>query len=205
MVSDENSIKCFVIMPFSSTKTHSEDYWSRHFTHFLKPLIEECGDIAAFRSEPLRGSITNQIITDLIFSQIVVADITDYNPNVFWELGVRQSFRHGTITIAEEGTKPPFDITTKGILYYNSDHQNIGEFKKKFQEAIRDCVENPQGTDSQVLEAITGRGSLYFIINRDEILRKTWAVLRECSHNLKEINTLYENLEKHKAKPNLKK
>ena len=78
---------------------------------FLGPLIEESGELEAYRSEPIRGDVLRQIITNLVFYPVVVADLTDNNPNVYWELGVRQSFKHGTITIAEYGTKLPFDVS----------------------------------------------------------------------------------------------
>lgn len=114
--------RCFVIMPFSkTTKLHNEEYWNNHFEKFLKPLIDSCTGAEAFRSAPLRQDILRQIINDLVFSPIVVADLTDSNPNVYWELGVRLSFRHGTITIANEGSVIPFDIKTKGVLLYPSD------------------------------------------------------------------------------------
>lgn len=113
--------RCFVIMPFSETsEEHTEQYWTKHFKTFLKPLIEESGDLEVYRSKPLRGDILKQIIAELVVSPIVVADLTDGNPNVFWELGVRQSFKHGTITIAEEGTDIPFDLSVKGILFLSS-------------------------------------------------------------------------------------
>jgi hypothetical protein len=86
-------------MPFSQTKGHSEEYWERHFSSYLKPLIEKSVDVEAFRSEPLRGDIASQIITDLVSSDIVVAELTDHNPNVFWELGVRQSYKPRTIQL----------------------------------------------------------------------------------------------------------
>ena len=65
---------------------------------------------ARARSHPLRGDMVREIITNLVMAPIVIADITDENPNVYWELGVRHSFEHGTIIIAEEGTKRRFDI-----------------------------------------------------------------------------------------------
>ena len=86
--------RCFVIMPFSkSSDSHTEEYWTNHFTNFLKPLIEEIPYLEASRVKSLRGHILKQIITDLVVSPIVVAELTDHNPNVFWELGVRQSFK----------------------------------------------------------------------------------------------------------------
>ncbi|GAI73273.1 unnamed protein product, partial [marine sediment metagenome] len=108
----EAQFNCFVIMPFSkSSENHTEEYWTNHFNRFLKPLIEEVPGIGAYRVESLHGDILKQIITDLIVSPVVVAELTHHNPNVFWELGVRQSFKHNTITIAEEGTTLPFDVS----------------------------------------------------------------------------------------------
>jgi hypothetical protein len=88
--------KCFVIMPFSKTTAkRTERYWTDHYNNFLKPKVDSVGGIEAERSKPLRGQILKDIITDLIFADIVIADLTDNNPNVFYELGVRQSFKHG--------------------------------------------------------------------------------------------------------------
>jgi len=152
-------------MPFSeTTEFHTEEYWSNHFENFLKPLIDSCSGVEAFRSVPLRQDILRQILNDLVFSPIVVADLTDSNPNVYWELGVRLSFRYGTITIANEGSDIPFDIKTKGVLFYPSDPNQRDDFSRKFKEAINDCISNPDRPDSVVLETITGRGSIYSVI-----------------------------------------
>ena len=75
---------CFVIMPFSkTTDEHTEDYWAEHFDSFLKPLIEENPNLEARRSEALRGDVLKQIITDLVISPVVVADLTDNNCTIF--------------------------------------------------------------------------------------------------------------------------
>ena len=190
----ENRKHCFVIMPFSQTsKEHTEEYWIKHFESFLKPLIEENPELEAHRSEPLRGDVLRQIITNLVVSPIVVADITDWNPNVFWELGVRQSFHHGTITIAENGTKIPFDVSVKGVLFYfPKDHLKNAEFIKKFRKAIKDCLSHPDSPDSHVLETISGRGTLFEIIRRDEALRRMEALLSEHEWNSGVLDRVYK-------------
>ena len=186
---------CLVIMPFSkTTEDHSRAYWTSHYKTFLQPLIEECG-LVAYRSEPLRGSILNKIIKDLISCPVVVADITDADPNVYWELGIRQSFKHGTVTIAKEGTKIPFEISVKGILYYSpQDHIKNAEFCKQFKNAINDCVEHPEKPDSQVLETISGRGTIYQIIHHDDISRKLDAVCEEITNNLEIYQIITETI-----------
>lgn len=185
---------CFVIMPFSqTTDEHTEDYWTKHFEDFLKSLIEVNQNLEARRSQALRGDVLKQIITDLAVSPVVVADLTDNNPNVYWELGVRQSFKHGTVTIAEAGTRLFFDIGAKGTLfYYPKDHLKIEDFRERFKEAIQDCLEHPDRPDSHVLETISGRGTLFEIFRRDEAIRRLDAVLSECNKNLKVLGWAVE-------------
>ncbi|MFW9936069.1 MAG: hypothetical protein ACFFD5_00320 [Candidatus Thorarchaeota archaeon] len=182
---NETRIQCFVIMPFSkSSINHSEEYWTNHYNNFLKPLIEEVPGIEAHRVEALRGDILRQIITNLVVSHIVVAELTDHNPNVFWELGVRQSFKHNTITIAEEGVQLPFDISSKATLFYNLNNDSkLKQFKERFKTAIKDCIENPNRPDSYVLETISGRGSLFEIMRLDEAKRRIEALISECKTN----------------------
>jgi len=188
--------RCFVIMPFSeTTEFHTEEYWNNHFEKFLKPLIDSCTEVEAFRSAPLRQDIFRQIINDLVFSPIVVADLTDSNPNVYWELGVRLSFRHGTITIAVEGSKIPFDIRTKGVLFYPSDPNQRDDFSKKFKEAINDCISNPDRPDSVVLETITGRGSIYSVIHHQENIQRLEGLIEEIRQNYGAIKAIYERIE----------
>jgi len=200
--------KCFVIMPFSETnEKHTEEYWTQHYEKFLEPLIETNKSLMAVRSEVLRGDVLRQIITDLVTAPVVVAELTDCNPNVFWELGIRQSFRHGTITIAEYGFKLPSDLGFKGTLFYNPGGSHIKnlEFTTSFNKAIDDCLNNPQLPDSQVLETISGRGTLYQILMRDESLRRLDALLSEINRNStvlqNTLNTCNKNIQKRKEAP----
>lgn len=157
----EDKLKCFVIMPFSqSSEDHDEKYWTNHFENFLKPEIENVPNLNAQRSDELRADILKQIILNLYDSFIVVADLTDRNANVYWELGIRQSFKVKTITIAEEGTKLPFDVSTKSTLFYHTnDPKGDKEFCKKFNDALIDCIENPEKSDSIVLDTLSVRES----------------------------------------------
>jgi hypothetical protein len=185
-MNEPRDIRCFVIMPFSETSTeHTETHWSTLFSTFLKPLIEENPRVEAFRSTARREDLLSEILKNLVTNPIVVADLTDHNPNVFWELGVRQSFSHGTITIAEQGTHLPFDLGKKGTLFYHTKDMLKNEpFRRGFKEAILDCINSPQRPDSIVLETIGGRGSLFEIIRREEVSRRLTALNSELEANL---------------------
>lgn len=185
--------RCLIIMPYSqSSDQHTEEYWTTHFQKFLKPIVEEVPTLEAHRINPTHGDILRQIITDLVICPIVIAELTDHNPNVFWELGVRQSFKHNTITIAEKGTVIPFDISSKATLFYNpNDHLRIIEFRERLREALIDCINNPDKTDSHVLETISGRGSLFEMMRLDEAKRRLEALIAECKRNWELLNNIF--------------
>ena len=193
---------CFVIMPFSATtKAHTEEYWNNHFENRLKPLIESVEGTEAFRSEPLRQDILRQIIEYLVYSPIVVADLSDSNPNVYWELGVRLSFSHGTITIAEKGTEIPFDVKTRSVLKYSEkDFENKTAFSEQFRKAILDCISNPERPDSIVLGTITGRGSVYMVIRHQELIRRVDGLISENELNRAILKSILEQIYENKGK-----
>jgi len=191
--------KIFIIMPFAGRSPRNKKYWTNHFEQILKPCINT-PDFPADRSSPLRKDVLREIISNLIFSRIVLADITSLNKNVMWELGVRQSFRNGTIVIAESGTKVPFDITTKSIIFYpklsDSDYTNeLIKFKNQLKKAVEDCKNNPDTPDSHILEIISGRGSIYEIISREETIRKIGALIDELEFNICLLPELDRNIE----------
>jgi hypothetical protein len=191
--------RVFVIMPFSKTKEHhTDEYWTRHFNSYLKPLIEKKNNLEAFRSQPLRGDIATQIITDLVNSDIVVADLTDHNPNVLWELGVRQSYKECTLTLAETGTQIPFHFSHKGILFYNGEHLDNQEFEEAFSVALTNCLKFPDEVDSPVLGALGGRGTLYSIIHSQENARRIQVLKMEIDANNTYINRIYESCVRNK-------
>jgi Flp pilus assembly protein TadD len=95
-------------------------------------------------------------LIDLMYNEwlydadIVLADLTFGNPNVFYELGIRQALsKKGTILIACEGTKPPFDVQSQTILPYNYfAAPSAREFQVALRRAIR--VAETQSIDSPV-------------------------------------------------------
>lgn len=195
-------LRCFVIQPFSKTAAHSKTYWKKHFVSMLKPMIEAVPNLEAHISEPLRGDIIRQIIADLVTAPVVVADLTDHNPNVFWELGIRQSFKHGTVTIAQQGTPLPFDIWSKGTLFYDfSDKYGVTDFGERLRAAIGDCLDHPDRADSPILESISGRGTFFEIFRKDEAKRRLDALIREIDWNLKVGELIKKRCEENIADP----
>ena len=74
------------------------------YNNILKPLIEELG-MECVRSDEIihSGIIDKPMFNQLISADIVIVDISTYNPNAFYELGVRHALKpYTTIIISED-------------------------------------------------------------------------------------------------------
>jgi hypothetical protein len=83
---------CFVIMPFvERTDLYATGFFTEVFASLFKPAIEEAGFEA--RTAKRQGSdvIQATIVNELLDSQLVLCDLTEHNPNVLFELGVRMA------------------------------------------------------------------------------------------------------------------
>jgi len=143
---------CFVIMPFSSTKTCSEDEWDEIFMNVIKPAVEKSRfNYNCCRANIHFGSIIEDILDNLNRSELVIADITDRNPNVLYELGVRHTLGGAAIVIAQNIDDVPFDLKPYIVKTYGWKTQTErNQFKKKIKEAIKFLEENPNKVGSPV-------------------------------------------------------
>ncbi len=131
--------RCFVIMPFGEEGTEEhERNWKIYF-QIIKPVVTACGYIAK-RADELEylGNITHDIIEWLYQSQLVIADLSGKNANVFYELGVRHALlRAGTIPIMRKGEKPPFDIANYRTIFYSIELDGPASLQQKLKNRIQ--------------------------------------------------------------------
>ena len=97
---------CFVIMAIGSQNHDGETIDSSVLKQKYNDLIKEAilkadPSLDVVRADEISapGTMSTDIITRIMHSDIVVADITYPNPNVFYELGLRHACRAGTIII----------------------------------------------------------------------------------------------------------
>ena len=90
----------------------------------IRPAVESRGFVALRAdeiSEP--GLITSQVIQRVVESPLVLADLTDRNPNVFYELALRHAVRKPLIQLIRKGESVPFDLS--GMRTIPVDHQDL--------------------------------------------------------------------------------
>lgn len=119
--------KVFVVMQFSEP-------YHELYEDVIQPVTKDFGLEAHHAGEVFGpGIILYDIVHDINEAKIVVAEITEQNQNVFYELGYAHALRKPTILLAERGKDLPFDVSGYRCLFYEN---SIGG-KRKVEEGLR--------------------------------------------------------------------
>jgi len=190
---------CYVIMPFSKHIGIDENEWTDVYETIFKPAIEGSGfGYHCDRSTITTGSFTKDIVENMKNAHVVLADITGFNGNVMWELGVRHTLSSRTIMVARNNATEKqviSDLSTYGVHFYENNGRAIAKFKKEIKEALKEFETNPNKLDSPVLEVIKAEDMI--LSSRDQKLKinKLKGLLTELIENLriadKMLNDVY--------------
>jgi len=168
--------KCFVIMPFTKTvDTRDEKYWDSFF-NVLRRIMEE-KNFTCERSEVGPYKLFSNIVKNIETSDIVIAVLTDFNANVWYELGIRHTLKKGTIMLLQEGQKAPFDISDFGIIFYK-DTIALEEYIKKPIEEYLDKLDK-DSCDSPVISALNDKAYHNLEKRLEEMQRLIWQLVSE--------------------------
>jgi hypothetical protein len=109
--------QCFVIGPFGEENSDTRK-WSDHLLKdVIAPLAKKFGYEAKRSLEHARTrDITSDLISKLILADLVVADLTFANANVYYELAVRHAIGLPFIHVIQNGQRLPFDIANLDVL-----------------------------------------------------------------------------------------
>ncbi|EHO0886432.1 hypothetical protein KH777_001738 [Salmonella enterica] len=116
----EKEKKCFAIMPIADHPDYDSGHFGRVYNHLIIPACEKAG-FKATRADDAKAShmIMFDILKNIVDCDMAICDLSSKNPNVFYELGLRQAFNKKTILITDGKTTTPFDIT--GFRYVKYD------------------------------------------------------------------------------------
>ena len=148
MAKDNNN--CFVIMPIADCEGYEKGHFAHVYNDIIKPAIEKT-EFSAIRADEVKETnlIHLDILKKLIDAPIAVCDLSTRNPNVLFELGIRQAFDRPVVLIQEKGTPKIFDIAPLRYLEYSKElkYHEVLESQKNLQEAIEATkgVENDTG------------------------------------------------------------
>jgi len=139
---DDSQPVAFIAMQFSDT-------YDDVYDDAIKPLVQEIG------YEPVRvdeisqpGIILNDIWGQITESSVVIAEVTEPNPNVYYEIGVAHALGKPTILLAQRGTSLPFDLGPHRCIFYDNTIPGRG----RLLDSLRSSLASVLGISSKQIK-----------------------------------------------------
>ncbi|HJP95740.1 MAG TPA: Hsp70 family protein [Candidatus Saccharimonadales bacterium] len=121
---------CFVLMPFA------EKFQPIYEDH-IRRIVTEAG-LSSQRADEIASInlITWDIWERINKARFLIADLTNRNPNVFYEVGLAHAISKDVILLTQSMGDIPFDLQSLRLIVYEYSPRGMVEFEKKLRAAI---------------------------------------------------------------------
>lgn len=136
---------CFFIGPIGDKKSPIRDWSDQVLEYIITPVVTELDYENPKRADQIRGlsSISFEIMRRLVEDDLVVADLTEGNPNVFYELAIRHALKKPVAHLIREGDKIPFDVKDIGVIHVRMDSpRETDQVKQELKSHIQELEKN---------------------------------------------------------------
>jgi hypothetical protein len=142
---------CYIIGPISEPDSKQRKWANFVRKHIVKPAVTSCGYAEPARADDQdTGLIMQGVIEQMFDAKLVIADLTDHNPNVFYELGIRHCAQKPVIHLIKNGQLPPFDLGNNKAIFIDRDHEVVEQAVNDIKTRIQAIENNPHQFHSDV-------------------------------------------------------
>lgn len=131
--------ECFVIMPIADQDGYEPDHFKLVYEDIIKIACKNAG-FKPIRADDIKQTnlIHKDILQKILEAPIAICDLSSNNPNVLFELGIRQAFDKPVVLIKDKITKSIFDLSPLRYTEYISTHKyrDVLKSQKLIQEAL---------------------------------------------------------------------
>lgn len=135
----EEQERCFVIMPISDQGDYPKGHFTKVYNQIFKPAIIAAG-YEPFRvdEDKISNPIINKIFDAVQNCTMALCDLSNRNPNVLYELGLRQAYDKPVVLVQDEKTPRIFDVSGINTVQYSSERlfENVMEAREKITDAL---------------------------------------------------------------------
>ncbi len=140
---DPDRKRCFVISPIGREGTDVRRRADQVLTYVIQAVLEPLG-YEVIRADRITdaGLINTQILDHIVNDQLVVADLTDSNPNVYYELAVRHALAKPFVQLCQADQQLPFDVQGQRTIFLDhTDLDSVAQAKVGLAEHVK-AVQN---------------------------------------------------------------
>lgn len=131
--------KCFIVCPIGDEGSETRVRSDKLLRHVITPVCKECGfEPTRIDKENKNGSITEGILKHLKEDDLVIADLTENNPNAFYEIGYRAALDKPAIHLMAKDSSIPFDVSAIRTFPYDlTDLDSVDELRERLIQTIK--------------------------------------------------------------------
>jgi hypothetical protein len=134
--------RCFVVSAFGANAEEQKRY-KQVLRHLVQKVLGSKFQVVRADEIDDEGLITNQVIEHLIEDDLVVADLTGLNPNVFYEIAVRHAARKPIVHLITAGQDIPFDVANmRAVPYALDDPDALETAQQELRRKVQAIEEN---------------------------------------------------------------
>jgi hypothetical protein len=144
---------CFVAMPF-------DEKYRSEFEKVIQPAIKATG-LECVRGDEIYAhqAIVHDIWKSLRESLLLVAELSDRNPNVMYEIGLAHAIGKPVILLTRNERDVPFDLRALRYLFYDTNNPSWGDDLRKQLTKMIEMVVN-SGHIATYLEGVTVKATM---------------------------------------------
>lgn len=155
----------FVISPIGKLGTDDHKRYLNALKYIVKKALPESEwEVIRADNESNPDSISARIVQRIIESDLIIADLTDHNPNVFYELAVAHGFGQRVVHLLTAGQSIPFDVNDQRVIEYDLlDPESVDRAISELESSVN-LVMN---SDSPPRNPITSVGTFQAISSKE--------------------------------------
>lgn len=148
--------RCFVIMPISDQGDYPKGHFTKVYEQIFKPAITDAG-FEPYRVDENKicDSIINKIFEAVQNCPMALCDLSNRNPNVLYELGLRQAYDKPVVLVQDEKTERIFDVSGINTVGYKSMrlYEDVIDARGKIAEAIKSTRDGKENSIVKIMKA----------------------------------------------------
>lgn len=210
---DAAPLKCFVIGPIGSLASETRKRSNQILRHIIEPVVTAAGYATPQRADHLSesGRITRQIIQRLVEDDLVVADLTESNPNVYYELAIRHVIKKPFVQLIASAETLPFDIAEQRTIFLDvHDLDSVASAKEEMTAQVTAIQSGTTEIDTPLTFALDvaslrgsdnpsdrSQGEILAVLQelRDRMVQPAPTPPRRSPHNIEDIMALRRYVE----------
>lgn len=193
--------ECFFITPIGEEGSEDRQRSDKVRKHILeKALSEYRYTVVRADDNDNQGSITNKVLQKTLESELVIADLTNRNANVFYELGVRHAAGEPYIQIMDADQSLPVDLQNENTIFYGLDVAEAEKAREDIKTRVEMIEDGDWNSDNPVSRTVNFEE---LVSNADPDDKDTIELLQKVSDNMSRLEKKVDVLEQKVNKENL--